>query len=133
MTLWGQTTKCNGIKYAAKGNAAFGCTRRTNNMNGGAVFAIVSIISTLLALIFGILMLARIQCAVIIPFIFTAVSMLTILICWACVAGVMTEKMCTSKMNYSISFDYGTGFVLMITAWCMQVFNFGLLVLIACF
>ncbi|AYU79213.1 amastin-like surface protein-like protein [Leishmania donovani] len=132
-TFWGMKSDCRKVHYTAKGKGAFGnCRQRLNNMSGGAAFAIVSVFTTLAALVFGILMLIRVSCAVVFPLIFTCISIFTIFISWACVAGAYTIKMCGMKWsNYSL--EYGPGFGLMITAWCLQIVNVLVLVLISFF
>lgn len=136
-TLFGAKSRCSNSKRSATGVEAFGCAHRRNNMNGGAAFAIISIFTTLAALVFGVLMLLRIPCAVLIPLILTCLSVLTILICWACVAGVHTTNMCSNSVaNIFLnprSASYGAGFGLMVTAWCLQIVNVVVLVLVSFF
>ncbi|KPA79186.1 amastin-like surface protein-like protein [Leptomonas pyrrhocoris] len=136
-TFFGAKIKCSNAKRSATGIEAFGCAHRRNNMNGGAAFAIFSICTTLAALVFGILMLLRIPCAVLIPLILTCLSVLTILISWACVAGVYSERMCSTSTSNGVKasafMDYGAGFGLMVTAWCLQIINVVVLVLVSFF
>ncbi|CBZ27455.1 amastin-like surface protein-like protein [Leishmania mexicana MHOM/GT/2001/U1103] len=132
-TFWGSKSVCSRLHYSAKGKGAFGnCRQRLNNMNGGAAFAIISIFTTLVALIFGVLMIFRLTCAVILPLIFTCISIFTIFISWACVAGAYTIKMCGVKWS-NLALVYGPGFKLMIAAWCLQIINVAVLVLISFF
>ncbi|CAG9574597.1 amastin-like surface protein-like protein [Leishmania major strain Friedlin] len=132
-TFWGMKSDCRKVHYTAKGKSAFGnCRQRLNNMSSGAAFAIISIFTTLVALVFGILMLIRISCAVVFPLIFTCISIFTILVSWACVAGAYTIKMCGVKWC-SFAFEYGPGFGLMVTAWFLQIANVLVLVLISFF
>ncbi|CAM42334.1 amastin-like surface protein-like protein [Leishmania braziliensis MHOM/BR/75/M2904] len=122
-TLWGSKSDCSKVGYTGRGKMAFGgCGQRVNNMNGGAAFAIISILTTLVALFFGIMMLIRVSCPVILPLFFTSVSVVTILISWACVAGAFTIKMCGDRWS-NFAMKYGPGFGLMVTAWCLQIAN----------
>ncbi|CAM42335.1 amastin-like surface protein-like protein [Leishmania braziliensis MHOM/BR/75/M2904] len=132
-TLWGSKSDCSKVGYTGRGKMAFGgCGQRVNNMNGGAAFAIISILTTLVALFFGIMMLIRVSCPVILPLFFTSVSVVTILISWACVAGAFTIKMCGMKWS-KFALKYGPGFWLMIAAMCLQVLNVLVLVFISFF
>ncbi|KAG5500772.1 hypothetical protein JIQ42_04797 [Leishmania sp. Namibia] len=132
-TLWGVKLDCRKMHYAAKGKNAFGnCSQRRNNMSGGSIFAVISIFTTFLALVFGLLMLLRVSCAVLLPLIFTSVSVLTILISWACVAGAFTIKMCGVRWS-DTALEYGAGFGLMIAAMCLQIINVLVLVIISFF
>lgn len=134
-TLWGYKLDCGSTKYNARGTAAFGCGHRRNNMNGGAAFAIFSIFTTLVALIFGVLMICRIPCSFIIPLVFTILSVATILVSWACVAGVYTTNMCSGTLSYgkfSSWTTYGAGFGLMVTAWCLEVIAVVVLLVVHC-
>ncbi|KAG5477779.1 hypothetical protein LSCM1_05078 [Leishmania martiniquensis] len=132
-TFWGIKMDCSKVHYSGKGKSAFGdCGQRLNNMNGGAAFAIISIITTFTALIFGILMLLRVSCAVLFPLIFTSLSALTILISWACVAGAFTIKMCGVRWS-DWGLEYGPGFGFMVAAMCLQIINVLVLVIISFF
>jgi hypothetical protein len=135
-TFFGYKSRCSNTKLSATGTAAFGCAHRRDNMNGGAAFAIISIFTTLAAFIFGLLMLLHIACAVLIPLLLTCLSVVTILISWACIAGVYTERMCGDSLiatKMSDFMDYGAGFGLMVTAWCLQIVNVVVLVLVSFF
>ena len=87
-TFFGSKKRCSDAKRQSTGTAAFGCVHRRDNMSAGGAFAIISIFSTLAAFVFGVLMLVRIPCAVLIPLLLTCFSVVTILISWACIAGV---------------------------------------------
>ncbi|KAK7199375.1 amastin-like surface protein-like protein [Novymonas esmeraldas] len=128
-TLFGFKNSCGSPGLDRTGTAAFGCVQRRNNMNGGAAFAIISIFTTLVALVFGVLMLLRISCAVFLPLLFTCLSVITILISWACVAGAYSIKMCNVYFYNGV--NYGAGFGLMVTAWCLQVINVVVLVVLS--
>ncbi|KPI82786.1 amastin-like surface protein-like protein [Leptomonas seymouri] len=136
-TFWGAKSRCKNTDHSATGTQAFGCAHRRNNMSGGGAFAIISILTTLTAFIFGVLMLLRIPCAVIIPLFLTCLSVVTILISWACIVGVYTERMCSTEgskgTKMSDFMDYGAGFGLMVAAWCFQVINVVVLVLVSFF
>ncbi|EPY38974.1 amastin-like surface protein-like protein [Angomonas deanei] len=99
-------------------------------MNAGAAFAIISIFVTLVALIFGIFMIVKIKCAVFIPLVLVAVSLVTILIAWACPASMKTSSICGWKWDYM---HYGAGFGLMVTAWVLELLNLVFLIILACF
>ncbi|CAD2221611.1 amastin-like surface protein-like protein [Angomonas deanei] len=104
-------------------------------MNAGAAFSIISIATTLVALIFGILMIIKIKCIIIVPFVFVSLSIVTILITWATVASTKSLKMCGidgAKYAPQKYATYGAGFALMVTAWCLQVLNLVLLIIVAC-
>ncbi|CAD2219866.1 amastin-like surface protein-like protein [Angomonas deanei] len=118
-TMWGYKTDCSSTKYTSKGTAAFGCGRRRNNMNGAAAFAIISIFLTLVALVFGILLICKCLGAIV-PLILSIIAMVTILISWACVAGVYTQGFCGGN-PYKTNMKYGAGFGLLVTAWCLEV------------
>lgn len=124
-TLFGYKADCSSSHYNARGTSAFGCVARRDSMNSGAAFAIISIFVTLGALIFGLLMLLRIPCAVCIPMILTAISTITITISWACVAGVHERVICGWRWGYTT--HYGPGFGLMVTAFCLEFINLILL------
>lgn len=81
-------------KYTAHGVAAFGCGQRRNNMTGAAVFAIVSIIVALVLVVWGLLMVLRVCQSFLLPLILSLVGTATLLVYWACVAGVYNNKMC---------------------------------------
>ncbi|CAG9574596.1 amastin-like surface protein-like protein [Leishmania major strain Friedlin] len=120
-TFIGYKTECSLSAVSATGTAAFGCKQRRDSMGSGAAFAIISILTTLAALVFIALMLLRIPCAVFPPLLFTCLSVFTILISWACVASVYSIRMCNDPFYRFV--HYGPGFGLMVTAWCLQVIN----------
>lgn len=127
-TLWGFKPDCHKTHYVARGISAFGCGQRRNNMNGGAAFAIVSIVMTLITLIFGILIIVNVKCVRMIPLVLCVLSCITILISWACVAGVYSISMCNGSGSFLPGafkryIVYGAGFGLMVTAWVLQVLN----------
>lgn len=134
-TLWGAKADCGSTKYIARGIDAFGCGQRRNNMNGGAAFAIVSIVTTLVALICGVSILCKSPCSTLITIIFTALSVATILIAWACVAGVYNNIMCGRNgvpgTRFGYYLRYGAGFDLLVTAWCVEVVNLVILIVIS--
>ncbi|GET88967.1 amastin-like surface protein-like protein [Leishmania tarentolae] len=129
-TFWGMKSDCSKTTYSLKGKLAFGnCAQRRDSMNGGAAFAIISIFTTLVALLFGLLMVIRNPCAVFFPLLFTCISVFTILISWACVAGALNIKMCGIKWSL-FALEYGAGFGLMVVAFCLQIINVLLLMFI---
>ncbi|CAJ1025785.1 Amastin surface glycoprotein, putative [Leishmania lindenbergi] len=121
-TLFGFKSHCSSLSVDTTGTAAFGCAQRRNNMNGGAVFAIISLFTTLAALVLVVMLLLRIPCTVPFALLFAALSVFTILISWACVAGAFTIKMCGDRWS-NFAMKYGPGFGLMVTAWCLQIAN----------
>lgn len=133
-TMFGYQNSCRG-SYTSKGTEAWGCVKRRDNMNAAGAFAIISIITTLAALVFGILMVIRIPCAVLFPVVLVLVSVLTILISWGCVAAVYGQNMCKGNAAVGAAFkfftSYGPGFGLMVTAWCFEVVNLILIILLA--
>ncbi|KAG5503468.1 hypothetical protein JKF63_05607 [Porcisia hertigi] len=130
-TFWGYKMICSSLSHNLQGKIAFGnCTQRYNNMNGGAAFAIISIFTTIMALVFGILMLLRISCTVILPLVFTCLSVITLMITWACVVGAFTLEMCDIRWS-SLALKYGPGFGIMVTACCVQFINVVLLLLLS--
>ncbi|KAK7199374.1 Amastin surface glycoprotein [Novymonas esmeraldas] len=126
-TFWGYKADCTKTKYTQQGKAAFfNCAMRRNNMNGGAALAIISIVTTLVTLLFCVFMLLRVSCPVLLPFIFACVSVITTLISWACVAGAYSIKMCDWKWSDGVLgslYKYGPGFWVMIAATCLQFVN----------
>ncbi|CAJ1043374.1 putative Amastin surface glycoprotein [Leishmania shawi] len=117
-TFFGFKSHCSSLSVDTTGTAAFGCAQRRNNMNGGAVFAIISLFTTLAALVLAVMLLLRIPCMTPFALLFAGLSVFTILISWACVAGAFTIKMCGDRWS-NFAMKYGPGFGLMVTAWCL--------------
>lgn len=133
LTLWGAKNNCGSTKYNARKEFAFGCAQRKNNMTGAAVFAIVSIVVTFVLVIFGLLVVLNMCTSFLLPLILSLLATATLLVCWACVAGVYNNSMCTSctpsatcfspgKLK-NMGYKYGAGFILILIAWCLQVIN----------
>lgn len=126
ITMWGYKVKCSSTQYNAKGIAAFGCGQRKNNMTAAAVFSIASIVVLLLAVIWGLLLLLRMMRSYLIPGVLTLLATAFLLICWACIAGVYSIRMCKdgdgSKHSYKDgNLKYGAGFIMLVLAWVLQV------------
>ncbi|CBZ27454.1 amastin-like surface protein-like protein [Leishmania mexicana MHOM/GT/2001/U1103] len=120
-TFFGYKTACSLSALSEIGTAAFGCKQRRDTMSTGAAFAIISIFTTLVALVFMGLMLLRIPCAMFPPLLFTCLSVFTTLISWACVASVYSMNMCNGPFYRFV--HYGPGFGLIVAAWCLQTIN----------
>lgn len=129
ITMWGLKLKCDSTKYDARGADAFGCDQAKNNMAAAAAFSILSIVVLLAAIAWGfLLILQKVSFKWIRP-ILALVATVFLLICWACVAGVYTSKMCEAadfeKYSYKeFGYRYGAGFGLMVTAWVLQLLIF---------
>lgn len=133
LTLWGSKNNCGSTKYNARKEYAFGCAQRKNNMTGAAVFAIVSIVVSFVLVVFGLLVVLNMCTSFLLPLILSLLATATLLVCWACVAGVYNNSMCTSCQPSSTCFwggklkdaqwKYGAGFILILIAWCLQVIN----------
>lgn len=128
-TMWGFKWDCGSTTYNARGTAAFGCGQRKNNMTGAAVFAIVSIAFVLVAFLYGLLLVLGCCRGYLLPAIMTLIAVATLLVCWACVAGVYNNNMCnctgcamSGKLKNN-GYAYGPGFALIVSAWCFQVVN----------
>lgn len=128
LTVWGAKSNCGSTKYAAKGIAAFGCGQRKNNMTGAMVFAIVSIISSFLCLLYALMVFMGCCQTFLLGIILAIFTFATLLVCWACVAGVYNNTMCncvTCFMGGKLKngWKYGPGFFLFIISWGLQTIN----------
>lgn len=129
LTMWGAKADCGSTSYSARGIDAFGCGQRKNNMTGAAVFAIVSIVVALILVLYGVLMVLNACQSAILPIILSILAVATLLVCWACVAGVYNNSMCNcngcwmSGKLKNMNIEYGAGFILIVIAWCLQVVN----------
>lgn len=128
-TMWGYKPNCGRTHYSSRGINAFGCGQRKDNMTASAVFAIASIAAVLLAFLYGALMYLKKCSGFLIPALLTLIASATLLVCWACIAGVYNNSMCNCS-NCSrggkfknLGYEYGFGFVLVVIAWCVQVLN----------
>lgn len=127
-TVWGLKYNCGSTTYNLKWSSAFGCGQRRNNMNGAAAFALASIVISLIALIYGVMMILGSCQSRVVPLVLSLLAMATLLVSWACVAGVYNNNMCNCNgCFYSGKFKYyakyGAGFTLLILSWVLQVIN----------
>eukprot|EP00796_Vickermania_ingenoplastis_P006096 gene6096-biopygen3902 len=125
-TLWGYKADCGSTTYTIRGKDAFGCAQRKNNMVGAAVFAIASIVFSLILVLYGVMVILHCCTSFLLPVILSILTAGTLLVCWACVAGVFNNRMCKHQVTdgkYKEWYDYGAGFALIVVAWCVQVVN----------
>lgn len=131
ITMWGVPSSCGSSNYnaphGAKGVAAFGCGQRKNNMTGAAAFAIISIVVVVILVLYGLLMFLGMCKSLVLPAILTLLAVATLLVCWACVAGVYNNSMCNCYgcgrpgKYKDFWLKYGAGFWLIVVAWIVQV------------
>lgn len=134
-TLFGFKSDCGSTTYNARGKAAFGCAQRKNNMVGGAVFAIASIVFSLILVIYGLMVVLGRCMSFILPVILSILTTATLLVCWACVAGVYNNRMCKNQAadgKYKTGAKYGAGFILIVIAFVVQAINCVFAVVMMC-
>lgn len=112
-------------------SSGFNCGIKSN-MGAAAAFAIISIFITCFS--FSALLLTMCNRFSRPPLILVldGIACFTILISWACVAGVYNQGTCNTLLLRSImvNYKYGASFGLMVTSWVLEVFAiFGLLLL----
>lgn len=142
LTMWGAKAKCSCGNYIGTGKAAFGCATRRNNMNGAAAFAVFSLALLLTILVLsGLTIAGGLRIPTMVPPILSAVATATLLVSWACVAGVYSIHMCKVDLEslldgdltstadaydgklMNMGFQFGAGFGLLVTGWVLQVFH----------
>lgn len=127
-TLWGFKGNCDSTHYNSR-TATWGCDHRKNNMISGCVFAIASIIFTLVLLILGALMVLGSFKMCVLNVILSVIAVGTTLVCWAVVADVHNSKFCKdSSIGYKgyafkEGYNLAGGFVLMVIACGLQIIN----------
>lgn len=116
-SMWG-AKRCGGLKTVSglkyKG---FGTSSNEKTMNAAAAFAIISIFTTLVALVLTVLLVCKCIFRVI-PGIFSAISFITLLVSWACMAGVFHMKV--DGVRLFSEYKLASAFGLMVAAWCLQ-------------
>lgn len=125
-TMWGYRDFCGDVPYDRKGDAAFGCSRRTSTMHCAAAFAVMASIFGFFGLVFGILLNTQIKLPVLISFSLAAACIPCTLISWACVASVYNMAMCDGT-KYKDKYPYTAGFALMVASWGLDIIAVGLL------
>lgn len=126
-TLFAYQHRCRQRHNSLTGIAAFDCAERRNYMNVSAVFVIMSIAATLASMVFGILMVLRIPCAVLFPLVLTCAASTSLLVSWACLSVVYGKRMCLVQSPFKIAVRYACGFGVLVTAFCLQLTDLVLL------
>lgn len=143
-TLWGIKVPCSSTKYSTKGDVWLwsgdgnsNCKQRKRIMAAAGALAIISICISFLIVICGALLIWKGWRQLFIPTtVMCIVTFSTLLVCWACVAGVYHDRMC--KRGYfginmkDMGYKLGPGFILILIAWILQLVNSVLMVVLNC-
>ncbi|KAK7196205.1 Amastin surface glycoprotein [Novymonas esmeraldas] len=118
-SMWGVKEcgnhKTNPINAPYKGFPSSGIEK---TMNAASAFAIISIFLTLVALVLTVLLVFKCIFRVI-PGIFSVLAFVTLLVCWACMAGAYNKNY-GAGLRIKTGYTYVGGFGLIVTAWCVQ-------------
>ncbi|KAK7196204.1 Amastin surface glycoprotein [Novymonas esmeraldas] len=118
-SMWGSKRcgnyRANSPKSTFKGFPSSGIEK---TMNAASAFAIISIFLTLVAMVLTVLLVCKCIFRVI-PGIFSVLAFVTLLVCWACMAGAY-NKSYGPGLRIKRGYSYTGGFGLIVAAWCLQ-------------
>ncbi|CAJ1013942.1 putative Amastin surface glycoprotein [Leishmania utingensis] len=129
VTLWGAKDECYGLTYEMTSDEAWNvCPVRRNRFRAAQAFAIISIFVYGLAAVLGFILL---WCCSHLRFVCLALNVtgiVTVGFVWASilVTYYKTEFPCLRENLYTV---LGSGFVLLVMAWCLDIINIVLLLL----
>lgn len=132
VTLWGSRPTCGSSRYDP---TDWGCSSRNSKVNAARAFCIVSLILSALSILTGVLLALQVGFLAnrhLIPALLSLSTVLTLLIAWACVAGIYNESQCevideatgtvvVEGTALKEVYKYGAGFGLLVASWCLQV------------
>ncbi|CAJ1005032.1 putative Amastin surface glycoprotein [Leishmania naiffi] len=129
VTLWGSKPDCSSGNFQLKSDALWRpCPRRRDSFRAAQVFAIISIFVYGLAALFGLIMLWCCSCLRLVCLALNVTGIVTLCIVWASmvVAYSTLDGVC---FGLRFRMTYGSGFVLLVMAWCLDIIDIFFLLL----
>ncbi|KEG10156.1 amastin-like surface protein-like protein [Trypanosoma grayi] len=119
-TMWGYKPDCGSETIRTR----WSCKQRRDTISTAAAFAIISIFLALInSALAALSLFCKMRLSNMILFLLSMLIVLTLMVCWACIANVYNEPMCDKKRNKAIgdSYGYGVGFGLLLASWFVQI------------
>nr|CCM20276.1 Putative amastin-like protein [Leishmania guyanensis] len=129
ITLWGFKDKCySGMLSQNSDDLWSPCPRRRDSFRAAQAFAIISILVYGLAALFGFIMLCRCPWLRVVCLVLNVTGAVTLCIVWASmvVAYSTLDRPCFGLRSRN---NFGSGFVLLVLAWCLDIINMVFLLL----
>ncbi|XQJ24939.1 amastin-like protein [Leishmania guyanensis] len=130
ITLWGLKNKCYGLKYEDDVFSLWSvCGTRTQRFRAAQAFAIISIFVYGLAAVLGFILL---WCCTYLRRVCLALNVtgiVTLCVVWASMA-VTYYTLDGQCFGMRFRMKFGSGFVLLVMAWCLDIINIVLLLLL---
>ncbi|SYZ63157.1 amastin-like_protein (plasmid) [Leishmania braziliensis MHOM/BR/75/M2904] len=129
ITLWGSKVECYGLTFELKSDDLWSpCPRRRDNVRAAQAFAVISIFVYGLAALFGFIMLCCCPWLRVVCLVLNVTGVITLCIVWASMV-VVYSTLDSPCFGLKSRYNFGSGFVLLVFAWCLDIINMVFLLL----